>query len=499
MSASTEAATPTPQAQTAASARVVSVTSAQLARLREGLCPDQVVLAEAELRDYAIDHTEDLVHLPAIALLPESTAQVAAIVKTCAAEGIPITTRGAGSGLAGGCLPVCGGVVVSTARMNRILAIDERNLQVRTQPGVITEELQNAVAARGLFYPVDPASRGWCTIGGNVGTNAGGPRAVKYGVVRDYVLNLEVVLATGEVIWTGADTLKNSTGYNVTQLMVGSEGTLGIVTEIVLRLLPRPTHDLLLLVPFARAEDACAAVAAIFSEGVIPSAIEFMERTAIELAAAYTHTAPVPGLHDDTAAQLLIEVDGTRLEPLMEDCETIAAVVERHGAGEVLFADSEALKRELWNLRRNVGQAVKLASAYKEEDTVVPRAELPALLRLVKEIGGRYGFESVCYGHAGDGNLHVNILRGTLSDRAWTQELPRAIRELFAGVRALGGTISGEHGVGLVQRRYLDIVFTPPARRLQAAIKAAFDPAGILNPDKVTFAPAVGTDAGPVA
>ncbi len=455
--------------------------------LYEALDARQVVLAKADLETYASDHTEDLVYLPQVVVLPTTTQQVAEVVKLCSEYNVPITTRGAGSGLAGGCLPTRGGLVLSTARMDRIIDIDERNHQVRVQPGVITETLQNAVAERGLFYPVDPASRGWCTIGGNVNTNAGGPRAVKYGVVKDYVLNLEVVLMTGETIWTGSDTLKNSTGYNLTQLMVGSEGTLGIVTEIVLRLLPKPSADLLLLVPFARAEDACAAVADIFRAGVLPSALEFMERSAVELAAAYTGVEKILAFDEDTAAQLLIEVDGNRLEPLYEDCATITEVLERHGAGEVLFADNEAQKRELWNLRRNVGQAVKLSSAYKEEDTVVPRAELPVLLAKVKEIGGRYGFTSVCYGHAGDGNLHVNILKGVLSDEEWHTRLPVAIRELFTVVRELGGTISGEHGIGLVQRNYLDIVFGEAQQRLQAAIKEAFDPRGLLNPDKVLF------------
>ncbi len=463
--------------------------------LHQALATDQIVLAKAALTDYASDHTEDLVYLPQVVVSPRSTAEVAEVVRLCAGYGVPITTRGAGSGLAGGCLPTRGGLVLSTARMDAILEIDERNHQVRVQPGVITENLQNAVAERGLFYPVDPASRGWCTIGGNVNTNAGGPRAVKYGVVKDYVLNLQVVLPTGEVIWTGADTLKNSTGYNLTQLMVGSEGTLGIVTEIVLRLLPKHTFDLLLLVPFRRAEDACAAVADIFRAGVVPSALEFMERSAVELAAAYTGVDKILAFDDDTAAQLLIEVDGNRLEPLYEDCATITEVLERHGAGEVLFADNDAQKRELWNLRRNVGQAVKLSSAYKEEDTVVPRAELPALLAKVKEIGGRYGFTSVCYGHAGDGNLHVNIMKGKLSDEVWTTGLPLAIRELFVAVRALGGTISGEHGIGLVQRGYLDIVFGPAEQRLQRAIKEAFDPLGLLNPDKVLFAEASTFDS----
>lgn len=458
-----------------------------ISTITDSLASNQVVLAEAERNNYASDHTEDFVFVPALVVLPETVDQVSAVVKACNDLGVPLTTRGAGSGLAGGALPVEGGVVLSTERLNAILEIDEQNLQVRVQPGVVTETLQNAVLEKGLFYPVDPASRGWCTIGGNVNTNAGGPRAVKYGVVKDYVLNLQVVLANGEVIWTGANTLKNSTGYNLTQLMVGSEGTLGVVTEIVLRLLPKPTHNLLLLVPFQDAEAAIAAVSAIFRKGVLPSAMEFMERTAIEWAARYTGAENILAFDEHTAAQLLIEVDGQQLDTLFQDCETITEVVEAHGAGEVLFADNEAQKRDLWNLRRNVGQAVKVNSVYKEEDTVVPRAYLPQLLAFVKAIGQKYGFESVCYGHAGDGNLHVNIIRGELSEQAWLEELPKAIREIFIEVKRLGGTISGEHGIGLVQRGYLDIVFSPAMNSIQAAVKNAFDPKGILNPQKVLF------------
>ena len=313
--------------------RFASLTAEDIERFQEGLRSDQVVLAEAERALYASDHTEDFVFVPALVLLPETVEEVAAIMRTASDLGIPVTTRGAGSGLAGGALPVEGGVVLSTLRMDKILEIDQSNLSVRVQPGVVTETLQNAVAELGLFYPVDPASRGWCSIGGNVATNSGGPRAVKYGVVKDYVLNLQVVLPTGEIIWTGANTLKNSTGYNLTQLMVGSEGTLGIVTEIVLKLLPLPTHNLLMLAPFRDAAHACAAVADIFKAGVIPSALEFMERSAIEWAARYTETEQIPGFDEHTAAQLLIEVDGFKLDSLYEDCEKIADVIERHQGG----------------------------------------------------------------------------------------------------------------------------------------------------------------------
>jgi glycolate oxidase len=430
------------------------------------------------------DETEDLVYLPEVVVFPETVTQISQLMRLCNAEMIPVTVRGGGSGLAGGALPVEGGLVISTKRMDKILHLDEQNFQVTVEPGMITENLQNALKDKGLFYPVDPSSKGWSFIGGNVNTNAGGPRAVKYGVVKDHVLNLEVVLPNGDVIWTGANTLKNSTGYNLTQLMVGSEGTLGVVTKIVLKLQPYPTQQLLMLAPFRSPESACAAVAAIFQSGVTPSALEFMERNAIEWAIRYVGETPVP-LNDEDQAHLLIEVDGFHLESLYADCETISKVLEQFDCGEIFFADNDAQKTALWKLRRNAPQAVKNNSIYKEEDTVVPRAELPRLLRKVKETGEKYGFESVCYGHAGDGNLHVNILKGTLSDAVWHDELPKGIREIFEFVKSVGGTISGEHGIGLVQKPYLDIVFSPVEMELQRGIKRLFDPNGILNPGKV--------------
>jgi glycolate oxidase len=405
-------------------------------------------------------------------------------MRLCNEAMVPVTVRGGGSGLAGGALPVEGGLVLSMKRMDKIIHIDERNFQVTVEPGIITENLQNILKDKGLFYPVDPSSKGWSFIGGNVNTNAGGPRAVKYGVVKDHVLNLQVVLANGDMIWTGSNTLKNSTGYNLTQLLVGSEGTLGVVTQIVLKLQPYPSQQLLMLVPFRSAESACAAVAAIFQAGVTPSALEFMERNAIEWAIRYVGETPVP-LHDEDQAHLLIEVDGFHLESLYADCETITKVVEQFDCGEVFFADNDAQKTALWKLRRNAPQAVKNNSIYKEEDTVVPRYELPRLLRTVKEVGAKYGFESVCYGHAGDGNLHVNILRGNLSDEVWNNELPKGIREIFVFVKSVGGTISGEHGIGWVQRPYLDIVFSPIEMELMRGIKRLFDPKGILNPQKI--------------
>ncbi len=445
----------------------------------------QFVLTDNEhIARCASDQTEDLHFPPEVVLQPGTTAEVSSIMKYCNENNIPVTPRGAGTGLSGGALAVRGGVSLDMRRFNKILKVDKRNFQVTTEPGVITQELQEHLKAEGLFYPPDPASKGSCFIGGNVSENSGGPRAVKYGVVKDYVLNLEMVLPDGEIIWTGANVLKNATGYNLTQLVVGSEGTLGVITKIVLRLIPAVKHDLLLLVPFRSAVEACAAVNAIFMAGYTPSALEFMERDALEWSMKYVQSTGID-LPDDIAAHLLIEVDDNNMDELYKDAEAISQLVQQYNIGDVLFADSHEQKQMLWTLRRKVGEAVKSNSIYKEEDTVVPRAELPELLGIIKKLGQEYGFHSVCYGHAGDGNLHVNIVKGDMSDEDWKDKLPMGIRALFGEVVRLGGTISGEHGIGLVQKEYMDIAFSNVQLNLMYRIKQVFDPKGILNPGKI--------------
>ena len=351
------------------------------------------------------------------------------------------------------------------------------------EPGVINQVFRDAVEDKGLFYPPDPASRGSCFLGGNLAENAGGPKAVKYGTTKDYVLNCEVVLPTGEIIWTGANVLKNSTGYNLTQLIVGSEGTLGIITKIVFRLIPLPTQNLLMLVPFFSAEKACEAVSAVFRAGFTPSAMEFMERDAIDFVLKFVDVKL--DVKEEHKAHLLIEVDGHDLDALFKDCEKITEIMYEFDCDEVLFADTAQQKNDLWRMRRAVGEAVKSHSIYKEEDTVVPRAELPELLRGVKKIGLKYGFKSVCYGHAGDGNLHVNIIKDIMSDSDWENKVPLGIREIFELCVKLKGTISGEHGIGFVQKSYMDIPFDANTLALQKGIKSLFDPKGVLNPGKM--------------
>lgn len=443
-------------------------------------CKSDLLTREA----YNHDYTEDLQFTPSVVLLPQTTQEVAEILAYCNKNNIPVTPAGARTGLSGGCLPIHAGVLLSCEKLNRIIEIDVNNAQLITEPGVITEVLQNAVKEKGLFYPPDPASKGSCFIGGNIAENSGGPKAVKYGVTKDYVLNLEIVLTDGTIMWTGANVLKNATGYNLTQLLVGSEGTLAFVTKIVLKLIPHPTHTMLMLVPFYDAQQACQAVASVFNAGYTPSGIEFMEQNALKWSQRFSEDYSIE-VKESHAAHLLIEVDGFEPEQLIKDCEGILAVLEQYQTDEILFAESEAQKNTLWNLRRKVGEAVKVQSIYKEEDTVVPRYQLPQLLAVVKAIGDKYGFESVCYGHAGDGNLHVNIIKGNLSDTFWNEELSTAIRELFTEVIKMGGTISGEHGIGLVQKPYMDLAFSQTGLDLMRGIKKVFDPKGILNPGKI--------------
>ncbi len=460
------------------------ITEDQVQQLKDLLGEQYVFADEESLHHYSHDETEHLTYLPEVVIKPRTAKEISEVMKMCNEHLIPVTPRGAGTGLSGGALPHKGGVLISMERLNSILKIDERNGQVITEPGVITEVLQNAVKEKGLFYPPDPSSRGSCFIGGNIAENSGGPKAVKYGVVKDYVLNLEVVLPTGEIIWTGANVLKNSTGYNLTQLMVGSEGTLGIVTKIVLKLIPHPAHDLLMLVPFASLEKASEAVSAIFRAGFTPSGLELVEIDALKIVSEMVDSHAVP-VNDDVAAHLIVEVDGNNMDQLMSEMEAIANLLMKFEAGEVFFADDAQQKAELWKLRRRTAEAVKMKGYTIEEDTVVPRAELPKLIHGVKELGKQYHFKAVCYGHAGDGNLHVRIKKDGTANSFGDDEMNNALRALFQLVYSLGGTISGEHGIGLIQKSYMDIVFEQTNLRLMRDIKRAFDPNNILNAGKI--------------
>jgi glycolate oxidase len=461
-----------------------NITPAILEQFKSIVGTEYTFTDQESFEKYGKDETEKLHYNPDVVVKPANTAEISALLKICNEHVIPVTPRGGGTGLSGGALPHLGGLVISMERFNKIIEIDERNLQVTTEPGVITEILQDAVKEKGLFYPPDPSSKGSCFIGGNISENSGGPKAVKYGVVKDYVLNLEVVLPTGDIIWTGSNVLKNSTGYNLTQLLVGSEGTLGIVTKIVLKLIPLPKFDLLMLAPFTNLEKASEAVSAIFRAGITPSAMELMEIDSIKIVSQMVDSTAIP-VGDDIAAHLIIEVDGNNMDVLMSDMEAIAEVLTQYDAGEIFFADDAQQKTELWKLRRRVAEAVKSVGYTIEEDTVVPRAELPKLIKGVKALGAQYGFHAVCYGHAGDGNLHIRINHPTIKNSYGSDEMNSILKQLFVLVHSLGGTISGEHGIGLIQKSYLPVVFENPTLEIMKGIKKTFDPNNILNAGKI--------------
>ncbi len=460
------------------------ITTEILAQIKSIVGAEYVFTDDESFEKYGRDETEKLHYSPAVVVKPRTPQEIAALMQLANKHLIPVTPRGAGTGLTGGALPHLGGLVIAMERFNSILDIDERNLQVTTEPGVITEVLQNAVKEKGLFYPPDPASKGSCFIGGNISENSGGPKAVKYGVVKDYILNLEIVLPTGEIIWTGSNVLKNATGYNLTQLIVGSEGTLGIVTKIVLRLIPHPKFDLLMLAPFDSLEKASEAVSAIFRAGITPSAMELMEIESIKLASKLCESTAIT-ITDNLAAHLIIEVDGNDKDVLMKDMEAIADVLANFEVGELYFADDAQQKTELWKIRRKANEASVAAGYTIEEDTVVPRAELPKLIKGVKALAAENGFKVVSYGHAGDGNLHVRINHPLYKKSYENEVIQDILFKIFELVKSLGGTISGEHGIGLIQKSFMPVMFDPITMELMKGIKKVFDPNHILNAGKI--------------
>ena len=444
------------------------------------------VLADAEsLERYAHDESEDLFAPPEVAVRPRSTADVSAVLKIASREHVPVTPRAAGTGLSGGAIPVWGGIVLSVEKMDRVLEVLPDDLMAVVQPGVVTQRLQEQVEAIGLYYPPDPASRGSCTIGGNIAENAGGPHCVKYGLTRDYVLALEAVLPDGSVMRTGGRLRKDVAGYDLTRLLVGSEGTLAVVTEATLRLIPLPRARRLLLSPFDDLSAAAQAISAIYRARIVPSALELVERSAIEAGRAHL-AVPVP--YADAEAQLLVEVDGQDDAAVDADAARIGEVLLAAGARDVALADTPAKERDLWRLRRALGEAVKKVASYIECDTAVPPSRVPDLLKGVRAVAARFGIRQISYGHAGDGNIHVNVLLDDPDPAHREATLRPAIEAIFDVAASLGGTITGEHGVGCVQSRYLAKCRDATSIAAMRAIKAALDPAGILNPGKVFFA-----------
>ena len=442
--------------------------------------PDHVRRDQASRLAYGTDalkqgQAADLVVMPA------SAQQIAAIARLCHEMRVPLVPRGAGTGYTGGAVPVRGGVVLSLERLDRILEIDEENLLAVVEPAVITGDLQAAVEARGLFYPPDPQSLKESSLGGNVAECAGGPRAFKYGVTKRYVLGLEAVLPTGEIIRTGGKTVKNVVGYDLTQLLVGSEGTLAIVTQIILRLMPRPPAVTTLRACFADVPTAARAVSALIRRRIVPVTLELIDKDSLDAAVTYAGTGLAP---EGTGALLLVEVDGVA-EAVAAEAEEVAAGCREVGALEVLVARDDAEREHLWRIRRDLSYAIRLIAPHKiNNDVVVPRGRVPELFALVEQLRARYALRIPSFGHAGDGNIHVNIM----TDPADADEVARArlaVGDLFAGVVALEGSISGEHGIGVSKMPYLGLELSGDVIALMKRVKQAFDPNGILNPGKI--------------
>jgi len=442
------------------------------------------VLVGAEaLEPYTHDEVVDLRADPEVVVRVTSAEQVAEVFKLAQRERIPVTPRGAGYGLSGGAVPVHGGIVLSTEKMNRILEIDKENLMVTVEPGVITGDLHRAVEEEGLFYPPDPASLDSCTIGGNIAEGAGGPRAVKYGVTQDYVRGLEAVLPSGKIVHMGGKRVKDVTGYNLIQLLVGSEGTLAVVTKIILRLLPLPRYCVDLLVPFNDFGSAAQTVSDIIERRIVPATIEFMEQDSL-LAVERLLGRELP--FREAAAQLLIQVDGNLQETLDAEYEAVAEVCLDNGALDVLVAKDSRTRDRLWEARRLIIDALNNESPLNHmEDVVVPRAQLPTLLEGIQDIAGHLGVRIVSFGHAGDGNVHVNVLKDDLPQDRWQAIVPQASEALYRLAISLGGTITGEHGIGVTRRHYLPLALDETQIAIMRNIRQVFDPNHILNPGKI--------------
>lgn len=422
---------------------------------------------------------------PDAVVFARTTEHVSAVLKFAHRRGIPVTPRGSGYGYVGGCVPACGGIALSVARMNRIKEIHVADGVAVVEPGVITAELQAAVRERGLFYPPDPASRTECSIGGNIATNAGGPRCLKYGVTRPYVLGLEVVLADGRVLGTGGRTHKNKTGFDLIGLFVGSEGLLGVVTEATLRLLPHPPARAALSASFAKFADAAGAVQEIFAAGFLPAALEIADAFTLESAREHCGTAVAPS----GEGHVLIELDG-QPSSVRAEARTLASLLTKLDALHLECAVGDEACERLWQLRRRFSESLKATGLTKlNEDLVVPRGRLVELAELAARLRAKHGFPIACFGHAGDGNIHTNIMAANYhTDPGVKRRVDAALDELFAQVLAWGGAITGEHGIGLAKQRWWRDATTPASREVHAALKAALDPRGILNPGKFVTA-----------
>lgn len=453
-------------------------------KLKEIAGEKNVSVSAEDKETYSHDEVAELKAVPEAVVKVRSAEEISRIMKLARAENFPVTPRGGGQGLSGGAVPVFGGIVLSLEKMDKVIEIDQENLMVTVEPGVITGNLHREVEAAGLFYPPDPASLDSCTIGGNIAENAGGPRAIKYGVTKDYVCGLEAVLPSGEIITLGGKVVKNVTGYSLIQLLIGSEGTLAIITRILLRLLPLPKERVDLLVPFNDFEDAAKSVSEIIRSKIVPAALEFMEKDSVQ-AAERLLEKEIP--FHEAAAQLLITVDGNDKKTIETDYEKIGEICLENGAVDVLVADNQQMRDKLWEARRIIIEALKELSPQKimdTQDVVVPRTQLPELLKKIREVAEKYSLKIISFGHSGDGNVHVNIIKD-LPDEAWKEKDPQAAEEIYRFAVSLGGMVTGEHGIGLTRKKFLSLGLDKTQIEIMKKIKQDFNPQNILNPGKI--------------
>jgi glycolate oxidase len=464
------------------------VTVALVAELKDIVGPANLIFGEPErMQEFAHDEVAgaEYAHLPEVVVKPSNAEQVSWIMRLANRERIPITPRGAGSGLSGGAVPVFGGILLSVERMNRIVEIDRENMVAVVEPGVVTNDINIAIQDMGLFYAGYPMSVEMCFIGGNVAENAGGGRAIKYGVTSRYVLGLQVVLPTGDIIRLGGKRVKDVTGYDLIHLLVGSEGTLGIFTEVTLRLMPLPVARVVVLVPFPDVTSAIRAVPRVMTQGhVVPSSVEFMDRLSVETAYAYLKETPP---HPNIGAMLLLEVDAFSHAQAEAEYTAIVQVCLEAGALDAYVGDSPAKEKKMWRPRQVMSEALTaLARVQNAEDIVVPMAQIPEWVEELQALSQKYSVLMPCFGHAGDGNLHIRIMKNEqMSLEEWKDMLPHLLVEMYTRAAALGGTISGEHGIGSKRARYLPLVMDPATLALHKRIKQAFDPLNILNPGKI--------------
>ena len=440
-----------------------------------------VLLTKEASADYSHDESSVEPHHPEVVVKVETPEEVSRILSLANRKRIPVTPRGGGTGLCGGAVPIHGGIVLSLEKMNRILELDEENLMVTVEPGVLIMDLHTYVEEHGFLYPPDPGQKSG-TIGGNISTNAGGMRGVKYGVTRDFVEGLEVVLPTGEVIHLGGKTVKNSTGYSLIDLIIGSEGTLGVVTKAILRLVPLPKINVTLYALYKDFQDASRTVSEIIRNKIVPPAVEFVDQSSILVAERHLGR-PMP--RNDAPAYVLIRIDGNDKEAVDADYEVVGEICMKNSALDVLVADTKESQEKIWEGRSCIIDAAKAEGLVEVLDCVVPRNRIPELIKGLNDIAEKYGVECQNFGHAGDGNVHTNVLKKSMGDEEWNEKTPKLIEEVYRLSISLDGTISGEHGIGLTRKDLLPIAMDRTQIELMKGIKRVFDPNNILNPGKI--------------